>query len=143
VSECHPPTARIHLLLSSRDTEVGPRPRHRQSRVISGLTVMPKIPYKPGDGQTASTATTTATRAMTITVDAADATTATTTVSTISHQASVDQGPLIGASATRSIPRTSGPRPMCQDTTGTPFPAYGSRTTDLRAMPGERLTISS
>jgi hypothetical protein len=34
-------------------------------------------------------------------------------------------------------------RPMCQDTTGTPILAYGSRTTDLCAMPEEQPTISS
>jgi hypothetical protein len=52
-------------------------------------------------------------------------------------------GPLAGASATRSFLRASVLRPMYRDTTGTPIPAYGSRTTDSHATSGERQTTSS
>jgi hypothetical protein len=52
-------------------------------------------------------------------------------------------GPLVGASAMRSSPCSSGLRPMCRGTMGTPTPAYGSRTTGSRATPVERPTTSS
>jgi hypothetical protein len=139
--ERHPPTARTHLLLSSRDTEAGSRPRHQRSRVVLDPTTTLGIPLKPDDKWRALTATTTNTRATTRTMGAADATTAMTTANAVGHQDSVDQGPLVRASVMRSSPRISRPRPMCQDTTGTPTPMYGLKITDLHATREERPTI--
>jgi hypothetical protein len=116
--------AQLHLLPSIESAGREAEPRHQRPGAVSGPTV------------THETTTTTA-RATTTIVDADGATIATTTTTAAGHQISEVHGPLARASVTRSFLHASVLRPMYRDTTGTLTPAYGSRTTGSRAMPGE------
>jgi hypothetical protein len=96
--ERHPPTARIRLLLSCRDTRTESQPWRLRSRVNSGPTTTSGTPSKLAGELRASTTTTTTTRATMTTVGAGGATTATTTASVAGHRTSGVRRPSAGAS---------------------------------------------
>jgi hypothetical protein len=138
--EHHPPTVRILLLLlllllSRRDRGTGSDPRCRRSRVVLGPIATPGTPSRLADELRVSTTTTTTARTTTTIVGAGGATTAMTTASVVGHRTSGVHELLAGASVTRSSPRASRPRPTYRDTTGTPTPVCGSRTTGSCATP--------
>jgi hypothetical protein len=141
--ERHPPMTRIRLLLSNRDKGTESEPRRQRLRTVSGPTATPGTPSRLAGELRVSTTTMTTARATTTIVGAGGATTATTIASAAGHRTSRVHGLLARASVTRSSPRASWLRPTYQDTTGTPTPVCGSRTTGSRATPVGRPTISS
>jgi hypothetical protein len=100
-------------------------------------------PLRLDDRPRVSTSTASTVRATTTIVDVGGATTATTIVTAAGHRTKEVLGPLVRASATQSFLCVCVLRLTCQGTMRTPTPACDLRTTDLRAMPGERQKISS
>jgi hypothetical protein len=114
-----------------RERGEGAESLHRHSEAASGPTATCGTLSRPADGPRASTTTTTTARATTTIEDAGGVTTATTTATAAGHQTRGVRGPLAKASETRISPRVSVLRETCLCTTGTPTPAYGSRTPTL------------